>query len=263
MPDQDRRTPEWLTSSIPEKTLPIRQILDGCLYYPACALDGQVFSRTWKWAPTHSFVLVDYSISRDRLIEELKRPIERGGEGLLGYRLAFHRHVKREELGVPPSWSPPRLMPHEVQLAVNAAKNAMRFSNITEPYCEWAVFDRLPERDENHGPNRLSILFLCADGVAAYHALFHTHKVAPKTLVIKQPGTGFGGNWTDFFEEGKPMHNVVSSLGIWPQHLIFGGRGESSWYLNRIWKGYQVIAADGLPDQSLIFAKLKDERQGS
>jgi hypothetical protein len=262
MPDVEPATPAWLAMARHGSRLPIREILDGCTYYPASGTDGEVFAKAWQWAPSHSFVLVDYSVSRSRLVTELRRPIDRGGQGLLGYRLAFHRPVAQEELGVPPTWRSSLLTAEEAERAHNRALGGLQFGRVEKPYCEWAVFDREDGRSATHGPERLSLLYLCADGVAAYEALFGTHRVAPKTLVIKQPGTGFGGNWTNFFAEGEPLHRAVASLGrrfgLWPAHLMFGGMGSADSYREDIWAGYEVMAMSERPGSSLLFAS----RQG-
>ena len=61
-----------------------------------------VLSRVWRSAaPSCSFLYVDYSISWQTLDEALTRRIERGGQGLLGYRPTSRRAVSRAELERP------------------------------------------------------------------------------------------------------------------------------------------------------------------
>jgi hypothetical protein len=259
--DDGDAIPGWLRDATPERRLPLRQILEGCIYYPACRIDGVVFSRIRNGdAAGLSFVHADYSISREELDEALERPVPRGGQGLLGYRIAFRRPVRRGELQGP-RYKPPAILTEEEQ---RRAVEYYRFAGLEGPedvdrkaYCEWVVFDRLRGYDAGHGPRRLSLLYMRADGAAAYHALFVARRIAPRTLVVKQPGHGFGGNYTNFFAEDGPLRRVVAMGQRQPKFLAFGGLGTIANYRQLVWSGYQLFIEKGIggQHQSLVIAR--------
>ena len=56
-----------------------------------------------------------------------------------------------------------------------------------EAYSFLQILERKPEYDEEHGPKRLAILFLFADGIATYDALFCQagKKLEPFALLLQ------------------------------------------------------------------------------
>lgn len=257
--------PHWLSVARLEGPLPIDDMLEGCTYYPASGLDGLVLSRVWRSAaPSCSFVYVDYSISRQTLDEALTRRIKRGGQGLLGYRPTFRRAVTRAELERPGHYPTVHLSQTEQARAVEMYRMAARIVGSDDiaraAFCEWVIFDRIDGFGEDHGPERLSFLFLLADGVAAYDALFLSQRKVPQTLVVKQPGHAFGGNYTNFFDEDGPLRRAVDLGAYLPGYIVFGGLGEPENYRDRIWPEYEIYQEERLGDrQSLVFARRRAE----
>ena len=191
----DKLTPE----TIAHGEFPIRALLYNSVYYPASAFDGGVIRdcnvnrKDWE---VLSFVYVDY-MATERDLSETDMP--------RGYRVLGKRRLTETEL-IPNGWTPklpPNLDMQRYQHTVS------HFAN-RQPFATWMVFERLPEFGEDHGPKRFSLLYLCADGVATYQALYWTHGVHPHAIAIIQPGTGFGGNWTDFFKKDDPFYWTVS-----------------------------------------------------
>lgn len=190
---------ELTPETIAHGEFPVRALLYNSVYYPASAFDGGVIRdcnvnrKDWEIL---SFVYCDYMETEEALhLTDTPR----------GYRLLGERQLKEEEL-VPNGWTPelpPNLNTQRYQYTVR------HFAN-RRPFATWMVFERLSEFGEDHGPKRFSLLFLCADGVAAYQALYWTHGVHPRAIAIIQPGTGFGGNWTDFFKKDDSFYWTVS-----------------------------------------------------
>lgn len=217
--------PDWLTSITPDRMLyhllPLRDLLSGSLYYPSSGFDGDPIA--YLCGNQHSFVYVDYGVDRDGLFAALERP------GFLGYRVLCHRPVLSEELTTQ-NW--PKIIPKE--RSRKPLKGWMR-----RFFCEWVIMERDGGYPDHHGPARFSLLFLCAEGVTAFQALYVDNEVAPSTVGIIQPGTGFGGNWTDFADPNAPLANIVlgNSAG-WPDFLLHGGAGGPHWYTRPCWPQY-------------------------
>ena len=189
---------ELTPETIVQGEFPVRALLYNSVYYPASEFDGGVIRdcnvnrKDWN---VLSFVYVDYMATERRLAEtDMPR----------GYRILGERRLTEADL-VPNGWVP-QLPP---DFDMERYQDRIRRFASKHPFATWMVFERLPGFGEDHGPKRFSLLFLCADGVATYQALYWTHGLCPRAIAIIQPG-GFGGNWTDFFKKDAPLYWTVS-----------------------------------------------------
>ncbi len=220
--------PAWLRS-VSRRTMdgapfPLREILTDSLYYPASGTDGDPIR--YLGGNVLSFIYVDYGVTRRRVRARIRRP------GLRGYRLVGMREVREREL-TPNGWTPLPLEPRD-------GDPARMDWFIKPPFCEWYVFERTEEYDEAHGPERLSLLYLGADGAAAYQALYMPNGIVPRVIAIIQPGRGFGGNWTDFEDPTQILGRSVlqhNPAGI-PKILLYGGIGQRRFYEEPCWPQY-------------------------
>jgi len=173
--------PEWIKNPA---EFDIHDVLKDSLYYPACGHDGHPVE--YFMGNVHSFVYVDYSISRENLLEEI------ANKGFRGYRVIHQLPISESQLA-PNGWRI-RVTPDRAEY-----HHPDHYSDVFEkPFAEWFIFERTEEYGEDHNPSRFSLLFICADGAAAYQALYLENRIAPKILAIIQPGEAFGCNWTDF-----------------------------------------------------------------
>ncbi|HEV7346923.1 hypothetical protein [Telluribacter sp.] len=189
---------------------PLLEILDNSFYYPACGLDGRVV----KWYARHiqSFIYCDYAISKERFLLEM--------ENFMGYTVFGHRSVQQQEL-VPNGWYP--VLPR-------GAGNFRKYEHVWEkPFCHWVVYERNAELGEEHGPKRFSLLFICGEGVATYQALYHTNRTSAKAVAIIRPGTGFGFNWTNFYEAEKPLYQVMMENPYGRPDLVLASTANLRW----------------------------------
>jgi len=227
----EKAIPVWLMAlseeAIEEGELPLEKLLQGSLYYPAAGFDGRPVQLLAE--KIHSFVYVDYDKSKSELLEEL------GSReyGFKGYRVLALRDVSMGDL-VPNGWRPEVLPgPNENPQTDSVPGN--------KPYCMWVILERTHVYGEAHGPARFSLLYLCADGAAAYQALYNANGFIPKALAIIQPGTGFGGNYTDFRDPvGILARSVYGNRHGMPEFLLNGGIGNRDSYSKSIWPGYQT-----------------------
>ncbi len=211
-----------------QQSLPLRELLEGALYYPSSGTDGDPVK--YMGALIQSFVYVDYGYSRASFLEALQR------EPFAGYRILGSRSVSEAELETQ-GWRAPPLSPDEI----NRVQNAVRRLRAV-PFCEWVVFERLPSMPVEHGPRRFSLLQLCADGVAAFQALYVDKALRPGAIAVIQPGHGFGGNWADFTDPTGPLGRVVASnpAGL-PPYMLAGGLGPRSHNLSIRWPQYSRL----------------------
>lgn len=210
---EPRELPRWLAEFQPEhgaERVPIRSLLEHSLYYAACGRDGDPVRYLGGFV--HSYVFVDYTTGRDAVLASLRD----SHHGFHGYRILHWRDVGVDELmpqGVPPPRTGEKLPAH-----------LLRFEDcIKPPFALWVVFEREPAFGAEHGPERLSLLYIGGEGVATFQALYHGHRCAPDVVAIIRPGTSFGFNWTDFCDPSREFARCVlnNPTGA-PRHLLVG-----------------------------------------
>lgn len=107
---------------------------------------------------------------------------------------------------------------------------------IAEPFAFWSIFRRRLDLTDTHGPERFNLLYLCADGVAAFQVLYVANNKVPKAISIIQPGHGFGGNWANY-EDAELIFarsDRQNPAGT-PDILLFGGIGERDFCRKPCW----------------------------
>jgi hypothetical protein len=221
--------PEWLmvldADAMKKDNLPLGELLDGSLYYPAAGFDGTPVQ--YCTGDIYSFVYVDYSRPKDLLLEELNSD----QNGFKGYKMLSWRGVAMDEL-VPNGWHP--------EILPGPDENPRQHQSlIEEPYCIWAIMERSADFDEDHGPKRFSLLYLCADGAASYQALYNSNGFVPLILSIIRPGHAFGGNYTDFTNpQGILARSVKANKKGMPEFLLHEGVRTEGEQLKAIWPDY-------------------------
>lgn len=221
--------PTWLrklsSATITNEPFPLHELLHDSLYYPSSGFDG---------APVHylagnilSFIYVDQSHSHDEFMIALSSP------GFRGYEMVADRLVTEREL-TPRGWHP--------TLPTRADGEPSRFRDeIKKPFCSWLVFQRCENFPVSHGPSRFSLLYLCADGVAAFQALYVANSAFPKAVAVIQPGHAFGGNWTDYTNPERIFaRSVLGNPSGQPEILLYGGYGGCDSYREPCWPDYQT-----------------------
>jgi hypothetical protein len=198
--------------------LPLIELLDNSFYYPSCGFDGGIVKHYSKHI--QSFIYCDYLIKENDLIEQL--------DTFYGYRILGHRTVKKEEL-TPRGWlmRPP---PH-----FDITQYKIFKDDSIKPFVHWTVYERLENFNKDHGPEKLSILFIGGEGIAKYQVLYWANKMSAKALAIIQPS---GCNWTDFRDKNGALAWVIlnNRYGI-PDTIFYGGWGNG--YDNFNWNEYQ------------------------
>ena len=111
---------------------------------------------------------------------------------------------------------------------------------LKKPFCSWIIMQRRMEMPASHGPKRFSFLYLCADGVAAFQALYVANGKFPAFVAVIQPGTGPGGlNWTGFGDPKRIFaRSVLENPAGRSRIFLYGGMGMRDWYRQPCWPDY-------------------------
>lgn len=230
--------PAWLEAvdslSINLTSFPLKEILTDSLYYPSSGFDGNPIK--FLNGNIISFVYADYGLTEQELNDDLT------AFGIKGYEIAARRNLSEMDLA-PNGW--PSLHPHLED------GNPLKYADkMKRPFAEWIVFQRKTDFPEEHGPRKFSLVFICADGVATYQALYVAQCIVPMAVAIIQPGTAFGHNWTNFT---KPEHifgrTVLQNPAGKPAYLLYaeGDRSpkpcwpEYGELVKMLWTRYKLI----------------------
>ena len=217
---------QWLDeiteTEVRDAPLPMKQLLENSVYYPASGTDGSPVQYLHHLS--RSFIYVDYGISLEKLKEDMIL------EGFKGYEIYAEREVKSHEI-TPRNYRKYNFASHS-DVGFNSWSYIWKFDTIphehptkkdgnplthydsgwAQPFkMLWTIWERIPEFGEDHGPKRISLLSLCAEGVASYDALYYSWKTKPLVFCIRRPGTSSGCNWTDFRQTGHIMHRLVKN----------------------------------------------------
>ena len=220
---RSEKTPEWLTSYKVGDNFPYLDFLSSrIVYYPGHGADGQPIQLFSSSHSAHCYVYADYGLSRKSLESDLDHPTK----GFRGYYT-----LDRIDVSVRNLFSVHRkLSYHYFKRDVFGYPKRNLFSkgfNGIPPYGFIEILERNHDYSDEHGPERLAILFLGLDGIVSYDALFcQKGSISPPFVVVLQQH-GFSGNY-DTFERGGLLEHIVTTSRVYPSWLLVA-RGTESW----------------------------------
>jgi hypothetical protein len=190
-----REMPAWLQQIENLDALPIDDLLEDSIYYPASAYDYSVIEAFSGYG--HSFIYVDPDISKETLLKKV--PIN-----FHGYYVYASREVKREEL----CFREYKIIYPDLTIDEDPSSYSRVRAVSENPYAVWIIFQRQDTANPGIGPKRLSFLFIAGEGVATYQALYFSNKKKPSVIVMQ---AFVWGNWTGFDKHGGFFNRVVIS----------------------------------------------------
>ena len=217
---QRHATPSWLLElGSTNVQFPIANILQGSVFYPASGLDGRAVKYLAGFS--HSFVYADCNVPLEVLTRNL--------DTFKGYRVYLSRSVRQEELCFDPFRA---ILP----TLSDGDPDYLHVEITFLPYALWAVYERLPDFGEAHGPERFSLLFVGGEGAATFQALYHSNQCAPSVIVLIKCDA-FTGNWTQFFDPKKIFaRSVLQNPEGLPDYLFFCDHSRTP-----AWPGYSRL----------------------
>lgn len=213
--------PDWLRNYQPGQPFSRQAFFQSRLvYYPGAGGDGHAVRLFGGSHCCHCFVYVDYGVSRAELVREIDDP----QLGFRGYRSLARLEPSERDI-VPEGWTP---HVHRSELR----SYPVRFASVT-PYALLEILQREKGYDDTHGPERLAVLFLGADGIASYDALFcQSSSTGPPFAMLLQDH-GFGGNY-DRFGAGGALELIAQRTGVYPNYLLVAAD-------TAVWQGYEPV----------------------
>lgn len=208
--------PDWLQNFKKGDTFNHQHFFGSRLvYYPGSGSDGHAVQLFGSTHSAHCFIYVDYQVKQSRIKADLKGTHD-GYEGAFrGYHPLARLQLSESDL-FPKGWGQ----------HVHGLDHA-RFSDDFKPYAFLEILERDDNYGDEHGAHRLAILFLGADGIASYDALFCQNNGAPPPFAVLIQDHGFGGNY-DKFGQGGLLERIAITCNVYPQ-LLLVAEGSGPW----------------------------------
>jgi hypothetical protein len=216
--------PGWLAAHAPGRRPSIDDFLRArVVFYPGAGDDGSPVRFFGSRHLAHTFIYADYGVGRAEVERAL---VERS---FRGYRQLDRVELTADDLRVRELRY--HLAPDDIDHRDRFAADRMRPHEAPFGFIE--VLERTAAAGDAHGPARLAILFLYADGHAAYDGLFCQDWSTPPYAVVVQDH-GFGGDYSSFGDDGL-MHRIATRTGRLPRYLWCADRQS------RPWRGYEPV----------------------
>jgi len=197
--------PGWLGGFTLSDAFPREQFFASrVVYYPGSGTDGHPVKLFGSTHSAHCFVYADYGVPQQQIEGQLA-----ARRGFRGYHTFARLQLCERDL-VPGGWTP-HVGPDEV------LRDKNHFANVA-PFGFLEVLERNANLNDTHGARRLAVLFLGADGIATYDAIFCQKRGTVPFAVLLQDH-GFGGNY-DKFGRGGLLESIVMRSQCLPSWLL-------------------------------------------
>lgn len=201
------KCPEWLENYQKGQPVDLTDILQcRYLYYAGSGIDGQPVKTFNQFHVVHTFMYVDYGISKKGLDAEIAQ------KGFKGYhvldKVEFSEndfHLKTLNVNLEPQ-------------DIEKIKHGYRPFISEKPYCVMYIFERDEEYDDSYGSHRFAVIFLYADAIATYGILFCANKL-PKPFIFVLQDHGFGGNY-DWFGADGILCRIAQEYQCFPEYML-------------------------------------------
>lgn len=232
-----RPIPDWLRSA---HTLADAELLEGFLasplvFYPGSGFDGQAVKDFGSAHAAHCFIYADYLIEESKMRAELSDATS----PFKGYR-----SLKRV------SFDPAVVSPFNELLPRFDGRSVMPVA----PYCFLEILERNSDLTDEHGAERMAILFAGMDAYACFDAIFNGTQRQLLALVLQDHG--FGGNYS-WFGRGGLLEDIAQKCGAFPKLMLVGPHTSP-------WNGYTPIKGAAMgrhPSARILFERMGRNQQ--
>lgn len=218
---QREESPRWLDHLEEADTLDLRGFFASrVVYYPGSGNDGHPVKLFGSTHSAHCFIYTDYLLTQATLESSLNSP------GFRGYHTLARLQLREKDL-VPDGWT--RHVNRRDVLGAAVASATV----VDSPFGFLEVLERDSGLGDDHGARRMAVLFLGADGIAAYDALFCQGSSDPPPYAVVLQDHGSGGNY-DGFGGGGLLERIATRCNVLPQWLLVAEH-------TTVWKGYARV----------------------
>lgn len=214
--------PQWLCDYSNGAEVTFADVMSSRVgYYPGSGLDGSLLMIGNRSHALHSYLYVDYGISKKDVLNELSYPNSIRGYHSIG-------HIEWKATDILPNGS----YPMDIDKRPRHSNPNLFVLSDEVPYCITMIMERDAAYDDSWGAARFAFTFLFADGIASYYQLFcKEYKKAPWLFLLQDHG--FGGNY-DCFGRGGILDAIILKHEVCPKFVLCGNN-------TRIWAGYSSL----------------------
>ena len=228
--------PDWLHNYQRDEPFDRKAFFSSrVVFYPGSGYDGQPVKLFGGTRTAHCFVYVDYRAEAGSIRAALQ---DASPHRFKGYTPLDFSEVRQDELA-PHGWK-------QHVCSTETAKFNRFADSFADPYAMLVILEREADFDETHGPKRLAVLFLGADGIATFDALWCQGEHDPPYCIVVQDH-GFGGNYSSFGHGGL-LARLADRCNVRPDWLLVAKN-------SRQWSGYQPVSRLGAPEGSMHYRR--------
>jgi hypothetical protein len=193
------------------------------VFYPGSAFDGQPVMHFNSAHAAHAYIYADYGIEQGDMGAALQTMQFKGCD------LVRKVILNENDMGAT-GWKP------HIESVQRRFASAQAYGFIS-------VFKRQNGFGPEHGADHFAVLFLGADGIATYDALYcqENGRTPPFSIVLQDHS--FGGNWTSF-GRGGAFEALAKKTNRFPQYLLIGTADE--------WDGFADVHLLGEKPDNLV-----------
>jgi hypothetical protein len=211
--------PVWLNIFSDDSTFKIEEFFQSrVVFYPGSGNDGHAVKVFGSSHSAHCFLYADYTVGAG----SIKVALGSLGSSLSGYKTIFRKDLLEKDFS-PYCWRSQTSL--EQQDSWREHFHRMPSFKV-QSFGFLEILQREEDLNDSHGAKRLAILFLGADGHAAYDALFCQYEQKSPFAVLLQDH-GFGGNYSQFGRDG--IMNEIAVINKRTPKIILVGQGTEPW----------------------------------
>ena len=188
--------PDWLAGE--RFDFDIHKILENSCYYPYGNYQGAPVKHLIGKA--YSFVFLEYGATEQELLNEISN------HGFKDYTVIYQQDIPQS-----------MLTPNGMERWIQPSSTDDYVPLNPKPFCKWFIFENKKEN------LRFSLLFLTADAVAAYQALYFSNKIKPRFVVFVYPRGNdreLQEHWRRLAQEGGFFERVLLTKPLYSPDFI-------------------------------------------
>ena len=217
--------PQWLSDYKQGDPITFADIMSGRVgFYPGSGRDGNLVTVANQAHCVHSFLHVDYMVTREEMLNSLET------HGFRGYHSIGHIDWTMKDI-TPNGPYPFHLSDYNYRLRMNP----LTYAHVDKSYCFTEILERDENMDEEWGAKRFACTLLYADAIQAFFQIFvKQYKKAPWIVLLQDHG--LGGNY-DSFGKGGLLDAIIKKEKVRPKFVLCAVHGTD------IWDGYEKVEA--------------------